>query len=60
MQNYYEVTTQPEYYYSMKMEVLGFDNSLNQVENLKDLGNLPLLVIGSNNSIDAAILAWVN
>jgi pimeloyl-ACP methyl ester carboxylesterase len=56
LSDYYEVTTQPEYYYTMKMEVLGFDNSLNQVENLKDLGNLPLLVIGSNNSIDAAIL----
>jgi hypothetical protein len=56
MQNYYKVTTQPEYYYSMKMEVLEFDNSLNQVENLNDLGSLPLLVIGSNNSIEAAIL----
>jgi pimeloyl-ACP methyl ester carboxylesterase len=54
--NYYKVTTQPEYYYSMKMEVLEFENSLNQVENLNDLGSLPLLVIGSNSSMEEAIL----
>ena len=54
--DYYKVTTQPEYYYSMKMEVLDFENSLKQVENLNDLGSLPLLVVGSNNSMEEAIL----
>lgn len=54
--DYYNITTQPEYYYSMKMEVLDFENSLKQVENLNDLESLPLLVIGSNNSMDGAIL----
>ncbi len=56
LSNYYKVTTQSEYYYSMKMEVLEFKTSLNQVKNLNDLGSLPLLVIGSNSSMEEAIL----
>ncbi len=56
LSDYYKVTTQPEYYYSMKMEVSEFENSLKQAENLNDLGNLPLLVIGSKNSMDVTIL----
>lgn len=56
LNDYYVVTTKPEYYYSMKMEVLEFENSLKQVDNLKDLGSLPLLVIGSNNSMEDIIL----
>lgn len=56
LDEYYNVTTQPEYYYSLKMEVLEFNNSLKQVEPLTDLGSLPLLVIGSKNSMDASIL----
>lgn len=53
---YYNVTTQPEYYYSMKMEIISFENSLKQVENISDLDGLPLLVIGSKNSMDKSIL----
>ena len=40
----------------MKMEVREFENSLKQVENLNHLGDLPLLVIGSKNSMSVDIL----
>ncbi len=54
--NYYNVTTQPEYYYSLKMELVEFENNLNRIGKLHDLGDLPLLVIGSKNSMNKDIL----
>ena len=53
---YYQVTTQPAYYCSMKAEVVEFENSLKQVGNLNNLGNLPLLVVASKNSMNEHIL----
>jgi hypothetical protein len=54
--DYYNVTTQPEYYYTMKMEAKYFTESLLQVDSLIGLKDLPLLVIGSKNSMDKNIL----
>lgn len=54
--SYYKTVTQPEYYYTMKMELLAFEKSLQQVSSLNDLGDLPLLVIASKNSMDKTIL----
>lgn len=59
LDEYYKVTTQPEYYFTLKMEILDFENSLKQVENLKDLGNLPLLVIASKNSLNEELLSGI-
>ena len=56
LSDYYLVTTQPEYYYSMKMEVLEFENNLKQVARISNLGELPLLIIASRNSMEEAIL----
>ena len=53
---YYQVTTGPEYYCTMQAEIIGFKESLTQVEKLNDLGELPLLVIGSKNSMEPSIL----
>jgi pimeloyl-ACP methyl ester carboxylesterase len=57
LSDYYAVTTKPEYYYTMKLELLEFETSLKQVEKLSDLGSLPLLVIASKNSLDASVLS---
>jgi pimeloyl-ACP methyl ester carboxylesterase len=54
--DYYKVTTYPEYYYTMKMEAKYFTESLSQVDSLSGLQDLPLLVIGSKNSMDKNIL----
>ena len=54
--DYYKVTTQPEYYRTMKMESVEFENNLTIVGALNDLGVLPLLVIGSRKSLDSSIL----
>lgn len=56
LSEYYDITTKPEYYYSMKMEVLAFENNLKIIESLNNLGNLPLLVVGSKNSMDEGVL----
>lgn len=53
---YYQFTTQPVYYHTMKTEVLAFEKSLAQVDSLPSLGHLPLLVIGAKNSMHASIL----
>ncbi len=56
LDDYYEVTTQPEYYFTLQKETEWFDKSLKQVGELGDLGNLPLLVIGSKNSMNESLL----
>ena len=56
LDEYYKVTTRPEYYYTTKMEVLAFENSLQQVEKLASLDSLPLLVIASKKSMDETII----
>ncbi|MGL5888239.1 MAG: alpha/beta fold hydrolase [Bacteroidia bacterium] len=57
LNDYYAVTTTPEYYQTMKMEVVSFEKSLAQVDSLsKNLGNLPLLVIASENSMNEKVL----
>jgi pimeloyl-ACP methyl ester carboxylesterase len=57
LNDYYAVTTMPEYYQTMKMEVLSFETSLAQIDSLsKNLGQLPLLVIASENSMNEKIL----
>ncbi len=56
LDDYYEVTTQPEYYFTMQKETEWFEKSLKQVGELGDLGDLPLLVIGSKNSMNESLL----
>lgn len=56
LDQYYEVTTKPAYYHTMQMEVKAFDDNLKEIDQLPDLGNLPLLVIGSGNSMNESIL----
>lgn len=56
LEEYYSVATEPTYYYAMKEEVEIFEDNLKTAEYLDDIGNLPLLVIGSKNSMDPNIL----
>ena len=56
LDEYYTVTTQPEYYYTMQKEIEWFEKSLKQVGELGYLGDLPLLVIGSKNSMNESLL----
>ncbi|MFN6944792.1 MAG: alpha/beta fold hydrolase [Cytophagaceae bacterium] len=56
LNQYYAVATQPEYYYSMKLEVEYFEDNLKKAVALTQLNDLPLLVIGSKNSMDKTIL----
>ena len=56
LDEYYSVTTQPEYYYTMQKETEWFEKSLKQVGQLKSLGSLPLLVIASKNSMNKDLL----
>lgn len=60
LDQYYAVTTKPEYYYSMKMEVAVFEDNLNSSKLLNKLKDLPLLVVGSKNSMDKDILPVEN
>jgi len=55
--DYYAVTEQPEYYYTMKQESMSFNTSLNQVKPLTNINNIPLLVIASENSLDIGLLS---
>jgi len=56
LEQYYSVVTQAEYYCTMKMEVEAFEENLKAARELTDLQDLPLLIIGSKNSIDQGIL----
>jgi len=56
LRRYYEVTISPQYYHTLKKEVFWFDTSLLQVRKINDLGQLPLLVVGSKNSMQQEIL----
>jgi len=56
LEQFYAVSTKPEYYYSMKMEVEIFEDNLASAKLLDSLNDLPLLVIGSKNSMDKDIL----
>ena len=56
LDEYYNVTTQPEYYYTMQKETEWFEESLKQVGKLKPLGSLPLLVIASKHSMNNNLL----
>lgn len=56
LDEYYNVTTQPEYYYTMQKETEWFEESLKQVSKLKPLGSLPLLVIASKHSMNKDLL----
>jgi|GEM_PF-1897812 len=60
LEEYYEVTTTPEYYYSMLLEVKAFEQNLKRVGEIPSLGDLPLLVIASANSIDEEVLPVKN
>lgn len=53
---YYAVSTEPEYYYSMKLEVEVFEENLAKTKSLDGKIDLPLLVVGSKNSMDESIL----
>ena len=53
---YYEVVTQPEYYFTVQKETEWFEESLRQVGELQGLGSLPLLVIASENSMNEHLL----
>jgi len=53
---YFETVTHPEYYYTMKMELSEFESNLKQTMGITDIGDLPLLVIASKNSMDKSIL----
>jgi len=56
LEEYYGVTTEPEYYFTMKAEASAFANNLKHAASLPRLDSLPLLVIGSKNSMDESIL----
>ncbi len=56
LDDYYKVTIQPEYYYTMQKETEWFEKSLKQVSKLEYIGNLPLLVIASKNSMNENLL----
>ncbi len=56
LEEYFQTTTKAEYYFTTKAETEAFKQSLKQGSKLKDLGNLPLLVIGSSNSMNPEIL----
>ncbi len=51
LEEYFQTSTKAEYYFTAKAETEAFEQSLKQVSELKGLGNLPLLVIGSSNSM---------
>lgn len=53
---YYQFTTKPVYYHTMKTEVLAFEKSLAQVDSLSSLGDLPLLVIGAKKSMHLSLI----
>lgn len=56
LDQYYAVSIEPEYYYSMKMEVDAFEENLKNARALDVQMDTPLLVIGSKNSMDEDIL----
>jgi len=56
LEEYYTVATEPEYYYTMKNEVEAFEANLITAKTLNTIHDLPLLVIGSKNSMDKGIL----
>ena len=56
LDDYYKVTTKPEYYFTMQKETEWFEESLKQVGKLDDLGDLPLLVIASKNSLNKNLI----
>ncbi len=56
LEDYYEVTTQPEYYFTMQKETEWFEVSLKQIGELDDLGDLPLLVVASKNSMNERLI----
>jgi len=60
LDQYYNVSTKPEYYYTMKIEVEAFESNLLDAKKLNTLDDLPLLVIGSKNSMDENILPSKN
>lgn len=60
LDDYYSISTSPEYYYSMKLEVEIFEDNLETARSLGNLNQLPLLVVGSKNSMDKEILPIKN
>lgn len=56
LEEYYKTATTPELYYTMKAEVIAFENNLKLSKQLNNINNLPLLVIGSKNNMDEDIL----
>jgi pimeloyl-ACP methyl ester carboxylesterase len=59
LNDYYSITTEPQYYATYAKEVSDFDASLNQVRVLSSLGSLPLLVLASEHSMDESTMQGV-
>jgi pimeloyl-ACP methyl ester carboxylesterase len=56
LEDYYAITTNPQYYATFYGEVKNFDASLAHVSTLPSLGNLPLLILSSEKSMDETTL----
>lgn len=52
LEEYYLITTNPQYYATFHKEVTSFDESLLQIKSIPTLGSLPLLVLASEKSMD--------
>lgn len=57
LDEYYSITINPQYYATFHKEVSSFDVSLSQIKALPKLGNLPLLVLASEKSMDENTLS---
>lgn len=57
LDDYYSITVNPQYYATFEKEVSSFDVSLSQIKALPKLGNLPLLVLASEKSMDETTLS---
>jgi len=57
LDDYYAITTNPQYYATFHKEVFSFDASLAQMKSLPSLDALPLLVLSSEVSMDASTIS---